>query len=86
MTPSQQRPAKQFFIQAGTFAQAANYAMKSNLLPTEWTYLDRPEKMKGLQVSKVVVEEIGTYRGDRFDRKFDDVILLECPEAEFKHD
>ena len=86
MTSSQQRPAKRFFIQARTFAQAAEYAKKNNLSPTQWTYLDCPEKMKGLQADRVVVEESTTvYRG-RFEHEPYDIIVLECPEAEPKRD
>lgn len=86
MTPSQQRPTKRFFIQAGTFAQAAIYAKKNNLAPTQWTYLDRPEKLKGLRGSNVVVVKTGMYWQDRFASEIDKVIFLECPEAELKHD
>ena len=81
MTPSQQRPAKRFFIHAGTFSQAASCAKKNDLSPTQWTYLDKPEKMRGLRASKVVVEETVTYPGDGPNRKFDDVILIECSGA-----
>ena len=81
MTPSQRRPAKRFLIRAGTFHQAANYALANNISPNQWTYLDNPEKLHGLQASKVEVIQTGTYWEHRFAREIDELIVITCVET-----
>ena len=83
MKPSQQRHAERYFIQAGTFVQAANYARNHNLPPNKWTYLDRPDKLRGHLCSSVLVVKTGTYWEHEFAREIDELIVITCVESEY---
>lgn len=75
MKNPKQRLVRRFLIQSGTFQQAIDYAMENNLAPTEWVYLNRPEKARGLRGIGLKVIKTGTYWENRFEREIDSVVL-----------
>jgi len=67
---------KHIFIFAGSHKQAAQFARVKNLHPQHWTFINAPERLRGLRSCWFI--KCGTYYEHKFYREISDMLVERC--------